>query len=111
MDVCRSNTPFEEELYGESVTKKSNYHYLAIQYNSNNFSFGLGAFNPFKNISQTIIENRNSKAPFRWESFSKASQTIVATLTWNFNFGKAYSSGSKSLNNKDADYGIKDSYK
>ena len=102
--------PFEEELYGESVTKKSNYHYLAIQYNSNNFSFGLGAFNPFKNISQTIIENRNSKAPFRWESFSKASQTIVATLTWNFNFGKAYSSGSKSLN-KDADYGIKDSYK
>lgn len=103
--------PFSESLYGETVTKEGNYHYLAIQYNANNFSFGIGAFNPFKNVSRTIMENKNSQVPFRRESFSNASQTIVATLTWNFSFGKAHSSGSQSLNNKDADYGIKDSYK
>lgn len=103
--------PFDEKLYGETVIKSGNYHYLAIQYNANNFSFGIGAFNPFKNVSRTVIENKNNQAPFRRESFSSASQTIVATLTWNFSFGKAHSSGNKSLNNQDADYGIKENYK
>ena len=103
--------PFNESLYGETVTKEGNYHYLAIQYNADNFSFGIGAFNPFKNVSRTIMENKNSLAPFTRESFSNASQTIVATLTWNFSFGKTHKSGSNSLNNKDTDYGIKGSYK
>ena len=103
--------PFDEKLYGETVTKSGNYHYLAIQYNADNFSFGIGAFNPFKNVSRTIAESKNNQAPFRRESFSSASQTIVATLTWNFSFGKTHSSGNKSLNNQDADYGIKGSYK
>lgn len=103
--------PFDEKLYGETVIKSGNYHYLAIQYNTDNFSFGIGAFNPFKNVSRTVIENKNNQAPFRRESFSSASQTIVATLTWNFSFGKTHSSGNKSLNNQDADYGIKGSYK
>lgn len=101
----------DEQLYGETVTKDGNYHYLAIQYNNNNLSFGIGAFNPFKNVSRTIVENRNSNAPFRRESFSSASQTIVATFTWSFNFGKAYSSGNKSLINQDTDWGIKGNYK
>lgn len=57
------------------------------------------------------IEWDNLKNPFRRESFSNASQTIVATLTWNFSFGKTHSSSSKSLNNQDADYGVKSSYK
>lgn len=103
--------PFDEKLYGETVIKSGNYHYLAIQYNTDNFSFGIGAFNPFKNISRTVIEGKNNQAPFRRESFSNASQTIVATLTWNFSFGKAHTSGNKSLNNQDVDYGIKGSYK
>lgn len=85
--------------------------YLAVQYNANSFSFGIGAFNPFKNVSRSIMENKNALAPFRRESFSNASQTIVATLTWNFSFGKTHSSSSKSLNNQDADYGVKSSYK
>lgn len=103
--------PFEEMLYGETVIKNGNYHYLAVQYNANSFSFGIGAFNPFKNVSRSIMENKNALAPFRRESFSNASQTIVATLTWNFSFGKTHSSSSKSLNNQDADYGVKSSYK
>ena len=103
--------PFNERLYGETLTKDGNYHYLAIQYNTNNFSFGIGAFNPFKNVSRTIMENKNSQAPFRRESFSNASKTIVITLTWNFSFGKILSSERKSLNNQDADYGIKGSFK
>lgn len=103
--------PFDEKLYGETVIKSGNYHYLAIQYNTNNFSFGIGAFNPFKNVSRTVIESKNNQAPFKRESFSSASQTIVATLTWNFSFGKTHSSGNKSLNNQDVDYGIKESYK
>lgn len=103
--------PFDENLYGETVTKSGNYHYLAIQYNANNFSFGIGAFNPFKNVSRTILENKNNQAPFRRESFSSASQTIVATLTWNFSFGRTHSSGNNSLNNQDSDYGIKGNYK
>ncbi len=76
--------PFDEKLYGETLTKSGNYHYLAIQYNTNNFSFGIGAFNPFRNVSRTIIENKNNQSPFRRESFSSASQTIVATLRWNY---------------------------
>lgn len=76
-----------------------------------NFSFGIGAFNPFRNVSRTIIENKNNQSPFRRESFSSASQTIVATLTWNFSFGKTHNSSSKSIENKDTDYGIKSSYK
>lgn len=103
--------PFEEMLYGETVIKNGNYHYLAVQYNANSFSFCIGAFNPFKNVSRSIMENKNALAPFRRESFSNASQTIVATLTWNFSFGKTHSSSSKSLNNQDADYGVKSSYK
>ena len=103
--------PFEEMLYGETVIKNGNYHHLAVQYNANSFSFGIGAFNPFKNVSRSIMENKNALAPFRRESFSNASQTIVATLTWNFSFGKTHSSSSKSLNNQDADYGVKSSYK
>ena len=103
--------PFDEKLYGETVTKSGNYHYLAIQYNANNFSFGIGAFNPFKNVSRTVIENKNYQAPFRRESFSSASQTIVATLTWNFSFGKTHGSGTKSIENQDTDYGVKGSYK
>lgn len=50
--------PFDEKLYGETLTKSGNYHYLAIQYNTDNFSFGIGAFNPFRNVSRTIIENK-----------------------------------------------------
>lgn len=50
--------PFDEKLYGETVIKSGNYHYLAIQYNTDNFSFGIGAFNPFKNVSRTVIENK-----------------------------------------------------
>ena len=103
--------PFDEKLYGETLTKSGNYHYLAIQYNTDNFSFGIGAFNPFRNVSRTIIENKNNQSPFRRESFSSASQTIVATLTWNFSFGKTHNSSSKSIENKDTDYGIKSSYK
>lgn len=80
--------PFDERLYGETVIKDGNYHYLAIRYNATNFSFGIGAFNPFKNVSRTIMENKNAQAPFRRESFSDASRILVATLTWNFNFGK-----------------------
>lgn len=45
------------------------------------------------------------------ESFSDASRILVATLTWNFNFGKTHLVGTKSLNNQDTDYGIKGSYK
>lgn len=56
--------PFDEKLYGETVIKSGNYHYLAIQYNTDNF-FGIGAFNPFKNVSRTVIENKNNQAPFR----------------------------------------------
>lgn len=103
--------PFNESLYAETITKEGNYHYLAIQYHTDNFSFGIGAFNPFKNVSRTIMENKNSQAPFTRESFSNASRTIVATLTWNFSFGKTHKSGSNSLNNQDTDYGIKGSYK
>lgn len=103
--------PFEERLHGETVIKSGNYHYLAIRYNADNFSFGIGAFNPFKNVSRTIMENKNNQAPFRRESFSNASQTIVTTLTWNFSFGKLHNSGRKSLENQDTDYGIKGSYK
>lgn len=103
--------PFDERLYGETVIKDGNYHYLAIRYNATNFSFGIGAFNPFKNVSRTIMENKNAQAPFRRESFSDASRILVATLTWNFNFGKTHLVGTKSLNNQDTDYGIKGSYK
>jgi hypothetical protein len=103
--------PFNESLYGETMTKEGNYHYLAIQYNADNFSFGIGAFNPFKNVSRTIMENRNSQASFRRESFSDASRIIVGTLIWNFSFGKTHNFGSKSINNQDLDYGIKNSYK
>src|SRR5574344_1094330 len=103
--------PFDERLYGETVIKDGNYHYLAIRYNATNFSFGIGAFNPFKNVSRTIMENKNAQAPFRRESFSDASRILVATLTWNFNFGKTHLIGTKSLNNQDTDYGIKGSYK
>lgn len=103
--------PFDERLYGETVIKDGNYHYLAIRYNATNFSFGIGAFNPFKNVSRTIMENKNAQAPFRRESFSDVSRILVATLTWNFNFGKTHLVGTKSLNNQDTDYGIKGSYK
>jgi hypothetical protein len=103
--------PFNEILYGETVIKDGNYHYLAIQYNANNFSFGIGAFNPFRNSSRSIMENKNIQAPFRRESFSNASQTIVATLTWNFSFGKIHNSSSKYIDNQDSDYGVKSSYK
>lgn len=103
--------PFDERLYGETVIKDGNYHYLAIRYNATNFSFGIGAFNPFKNVSRTIMENKNAQAPFQRESFSDASRILVATLTWNFNFGKTHLVGTKSLNNQDTDYGIKGSYK
>ncbi len=103
--------PFNESLYGETITKEGNYHYLAIQYNADDFSFGIGAFNPFKNVSRSIMENKNMLAPFRRESFGNASQTIVATLTWSFSFGETHVSGSKNLDNRDTDYGIKESYK
>lgn len=91
--------PSDEKLYGETVTKSGNYHYLALQYNADNFSFGVGAFNPCKNVSRTILENKNRQVPFRRESFSDASQTVVLTLTWNFSFGKMRAFGSKSIEN------------
>lgn len=103
--------PFNESLYGETLTKDGNYHYLAVQYNTNNISLGIGAFNPFKNVSRTIMENKNSQAPFRRETFSNASQTVVITLTWNLIFGRSHNVSSKSINNQNIDYGIKESYK
>lgn len=62
MDADRPATAFDERLYGETVIKDGNYHYLAIRYNATNFSFGIGAFNPFKNVSRTIMENKNAGA-------------------------------------------------
>jgi hypothetical protein len=103
--------PFDEQLYGETLTKSGNYHYLAVQYNTNNLSLGIGAFNPFKNVSRTIVENVNQEAPFRRESFSDASRIFVFTLTWNFSFGKTHTSGNQLLNNKDTEKGIRERYK
>lgn len=103
--------PFDERLHGETVIKDGNYHYLSIRYNANDFSFGIGAFNPFKNVSRSIMENMNAQAPFRRESYSNASQIFVVTLTWNINFGKAHSPNSKSIDNQDTDFGIKSNYK
>jgi hypothetical protein len=101
----------DERLSGETLVKDNNYHYLAIQYNKDNFSLGIGAFNPFKNESRTIMENRNEHASYRRVSYSEASQTLVITFTWNLHFGKALKTGDKSLHNQDIDYGVREIYK
>lgn len=103
--------PFDENLEGETLIKNNNYHYAAIQYNADHFSLGIGAFNPFKNVSRTIMENRNASAPFKRETYSDASRLLVVTFTWSFSFGKTSGSHEKRLNNQDTEHGVRELYK
>lgn len=101
----------DQRLIGETLIAENDYHYWSVQYNTTNFSIGLGVFNPFYNMSKSIRENRNAYAPYKRTVYSAASQTIVLNLVWNLNFGRQYQSGNRQIQHQDTESGLREIYK
>lgn len=98
----------EKSLYGETISSGEAYHILMLRYKHKDFTIGLMSLNPFasKNDYRRPSETRNRYITSNscWY-LRDCSQLYVATLSWNFSFGRKFNSVEKLLNNEDTKTG------
>lgn len=94
-------------FYGETLSGGENIHYIKLQYTHKNASLAIGAFNPFVNNFKTEEENWSQYASFQKKNYiGESSRMFLAQFTYNFSFGRKFSSGQKKLNNQDTESGV-----
>jgi hypothetical protein len=95
------------QFYGETMTGGENAHYLMFTYKHKDLSIGAGMQNPFANSYKQESENRSQYASYkRLNYINESSRLVMVQLTWNFSFGRKFSSTEKRLDNSDNDSGI-----
>lgn len=94
-------------FYGETVNEGETLYMVSAGYKKPNFSVMIGSFNPFGGSYKRKDENLSSLAYSRSSIYTDAiKQLFTLKVSFNFNFGRQYSSGDKRLDNKDSDSGI-----
>lgn len=94
-------------FWGETLSGGENIQIIMAKYNYKNLSVGIGAFNPFSDNWKVQSENWNQYASSKKTSYIKeSSRLFVASVSYNFSFGRKYKAGQKRLNNSDSDSGV-----
>jgi hypothetical protein len=94
-------------LYGETVTAGEVLHMLSLGYRHGELYFGLAAFNPFANDYRQDFENKSALASYKRSRYiNDFPRMMLFQFSWNINFGRAFQSGQKRLNNADEDAGV-----
>lgn len=94
-------------LWGETLTNGERFHIIMAGYNTDKWSLGVMALNPFtKNYTQNV-RNLSALTP----NISKLHtdnlrQLFAINFTINLNFGRQYKAGNKRLDNDDSNAGI-----
>jgi hypothetical protein len=96
-----------DRFYGETLSGGEVAHLLSLGYNYKNMNFGLGAYNPFVNNYRQNTENRSEYAFYKKSMYlNEMSRMLFFQFSYNFDFGRAFQSGQKKLNNADEDAGV-----
>jgi hypothetical protein len=94
-------------LYGETMTKESQYHQLMLNYKYRNANFGIGVTNPFANVHRQDSENWSEYASYKRSLYiNDSARMFFFQFSWNMDFGRSFQSGRKRLNNADEDAGV-----
>jgi hypothetical protein len=96
-----------DRFYGETMTGGEVAHILSFSYKHKDLNFGLSALNPFINHFRQNLENRSEYASYKRSMYlNDLSRMLFFRFSYNFDFGRAFQSGQKRLNNADNDAGI-----
>ena len=78
-----------------------------MYYTHKNLRVGLGAFNPFTDNYEEQTENWNKYASYKKTNYVKeSSQMFLASVSYNFSFGRKFKAGQRRVNNSDNDSGV-----
>ncbi len=92
---------------GETMTGGENIQGIQLGYRQKDWMIGLRVFNPFTDNYKQETENWNRYASFRRSNSIKESvRLFIATISYNFSFGRKFSAGPKRVNNADNDSGV-----
>ena len=84
-----------------------NIQVLVMYYTHKNLRVGLGAFNPFTDNYKQQTENWNKYASYKKTNYVKeSSQMFLASVSYNFSFGRKFKTGQRRVNNSDNDSGV-----
>lgn len=88
-------------FWGENLQGNENFQLIYLKYNHKNISIGAGTF-PFISHYKVEKENRSQYASYKQRRHIKEiSRMLLLQITYNFSFGRSYTSGNKKLNNID----------
>ena len=92
---------------GETMSGGENIQGIQLGYRHKDLMIGLRVFNPFTDNYKQETENWNQYASFHRSNYIKeSSRLFVATISYNFSFGRKFSAGQKKVNNADNDSGV-----
>lgn len=99
-------------FWGETLSGGENIQVLVMYYTHKNLRVGLGAFNPFTDNYKQQTENWNKYASYKKTNYVKeSSQMFLASVSYNFSFGRKFKAGKRRVNNSDNDSGVMSSGK
>ena len=94
-------------FWGETLSGGENIQVLVMYYTHKNLRVGLGAFNPFTDNYKQQTENWNKYASYKKTNYVKeSSQMFLASVSYNFSFGRKFKTGQRRVNNSDNDSGV-----
>lgn len=92
---------------GETMSGGENLQGLQLGYRHKDLMVGMRVFNPFTDNYKQETENWNRYASFHRSNYIKeSSKLFVATVAYNFSFGRNYHAAQKKINNADNDSGV-----
>ncbi len=95
-------------FYGESVSFGENNSSLMCSYKIKSVRLGVGVLYPFTSTGWSagdkLVSDLVKKE--RWTYIKDNGNMLFFSLNWDFNYGRKYKAGVKTLNNSDSDSGI-----
>lgn len=97
---------------GETMSGGENLQGAQLSYRIKDLMLGLRIINPFTDNYKQETENWSQHASYRRSNYIKeSSRLVIATVSYNFSFGRKFSAGQKKVNNADNDSGVMSSGK
>ena len=94
-------------FWGETLSGGDNIQGGQLTYRHKDLVVGVRIINPFTDNYKQETENWNKYASFRRANYIKeSSRLFIATVSYNFSFGRKFKTGQKRLQNSDNDSGV-----
>lgn len=92
---------------GETLSGGENIQGAQLSYRIKDLMLGVRVINPFTDNYKQETENWSQHASYRRSNYIKeSSRLFIATVSYNFSFGRKFSAGQKKVNNADNDSGV-----